>query len=725
MKCLSFPLEVMSRLKINQLKNQNTMKILSKNARGVVLLILGLVGVHGTSSVAAPYETPDYYLCYNRVGGEWNFGRVPSACDVTPWGDPAYVEENFAPVIFNDNTERGAERQRYMQEVHAMLRESVAYYLLARKPDASEAEVLAWQRANFAKAHQETFWTHYRDATDGNLKMVRGDYGHGHGMVQIDDRWHFPKLEEGKGWHIFENIIYGMELFYDAWEDAVSASCVSSADNWRDRARSAYSVYNGGASKICRWTDPNDVWAGNDIGFADKYDSQTWLNYVVDPLFPTSLDVACFMEGNPGCSAVAPVDADDPANWPGRQVYLTSGESCRFEGGAFECVDNPADMMCLSIVYGAPTGTSISPTAEATAAYTKNVYDRHSCFGAAVTGLSTVGQTIRSEIAINVRATPGGSAMGFASQAGKVYQVLDFVVSDINSQYRYYMIRENNRLGYIYAGKVSDFGNWTSPAPYSELEDVLIPQVEDKIRVVPESGINLRSAPDGALVANVPAGAKLKVDSVVVRGVDNSVYYGVQFQNNAGYLYGGKVLNGMTLKDWIMLDGEEPGKDHAEAGDIIQLATGINLRDVPGGSWLVTVPRGSLLYVHSIVIQGTNDYLYYEVTYNGHRGFLYGGQLEGTRTIDNWAVLASLTLADSGDKLLLRQDVEQRVAPAGDLIQVIPEGTKVKVITSVVMGDNNDVYYQVKYEGQTGFIFAGHLTPASTLGDWSETVKEK
>lgn len=702
------------------------MKNYSISVGRFLALPLLLIGLYSSFSTAAPYETPDYYLCNNRIGGEWNFGRVPSACDVAPWGDPVYVTDNFAPVIFDDNVAVSGERQRYMQEVHAMLRDSVKYYLLARKPDAGADEIAAWQQANFAKAHQETFWTHYRDATDGNIKMVRGDYGHGHGMVQIDDRWHFPKLEEGKGWHIFENIIYGMELFYDAWEDAATTTCVSSPSNWRDRARSAYAVYNGGASKICRWTNPNDTWAQNDIGFADKYDSQTWLNYIGDIYQETTLDIPCFMEGNPGCTAVATVDADDPANWPGRQIYLASGETCRFENGTFECVASPVDIMCLNIQYGAPTGTSLSPTSGATESYNKTLHEKHSCFAGAVAGLATVGESVRSELNITMRATPGGSSLGITSKAGKVYQVLDYVVNDLNAQYRYYLISENGRLGYIYAGKISDHGNWATSASYSDLIDVLIPQPGDHIRIVPESGISLRDAPGGNLLATIPADKKRRVFSVVVQGADNSVYYGVAYDDLIGYVYGGKVLNGMTLQDWILPDGVSPTPLHPDTGDVIEIAnsSGINMREVPGGSFMVTVPRGSLLYVFSTVVQGTNDYLYYEVTYNGQRGYIYGGQLAGTRTVENWAVLSQVQLASAGDTLELLKDGNQYVTPGEDVIQPVSAGKRVKVLSAAVQGEDNDVYYQVKYRGNTGFIYGGSLTPASTLSNWAVIIKE-
>lgn len=700
------------------------MKQLSRLCGLVVGAVVFSVSICTPSAVAAPYSTPDYYLCNNRVGGEWNFGRVPYACDVDPWGDPGYVTDSFSQIIFDDNLTRSIERQRYMLELHAMLRDSVEYYLLARKPSASANEIIAWQRANFAKAHQETFWTHYRDSTDGNIKMIRGDYGHGHGMVQIDDRWHFPKLEEGKGWHIFENIIYGMELFYDAWEDAAVASCVSSSDNWRSRARSAYSVYNGGASKICRWTNPNDVWAQNDIGFVNKYDSETWLSYISDTSHQTTLDIGCFMEGNPGCTAIETVDADDPSNWPGRQINLASGEACRFESNAFECVADPVDMACLNIQYGAPTNSSISPSAGVSDLYAKTVHEKHACYADAVPGLITVGGAITSEIAITMRASPGGSSLGLATQQGKVYQVLDYVVSDTTDLYRYYLVQEDGQVGYIYAGGDGDHGGWATVADSSLLVDVLIPRAGDSIEITAASGINLRQTPGGVLLNTVPSSEILSVLSLVVQGVDNTVYYEVSYTGDTGFIYGGKVLNGMTLSDWAVPVEVPSTPLYPDSGDVIEVVNGagVNLRDAPGGNLLVNVPSGSLLYVFSTTVQGTNDYVYYEVTFNGQHGYVYGGQLAGDSTLDSWGMLSTVQVAGVGDQIALQTAINQRVSPGGSLIQSIPADTVLSVISSVVQGDDNYVYYEVSYNGSVGYVYSGYLTPASTLSNWTTIV---
>ena len=119
--------------------------------------------------------------------------------------------------------------------------------------------------------------------------------------MQIDDRWHFTAINNGKGWQLIDNLIYALEIYYSEWQRAAQAWCVSSADAWRARSRSAYSAYNGGPSQICRWADPDSMWVGFDRAFADKYDFQAWTSYVSDASAASPINVICLVEGNEVC----------------------------------------------------------------------------------------------------------------------------------------------------------------------------------------------------------------------------------------------------------------------------------------------------------------------------------------------------------------------------------------------------------------------------------------
>lgn len=228
-------------------------------------------------------ETSDWWRCPERLEGEWTFGRAPHGCDVEAFGSATVVRTDFRAYIFDDEQPRDEERVRYMGELYAFLTDEAAGYIRTRRPEVSAPEVAAWQHAIHATAHQEAFWTHYREAAVAGarwLTMIRGDLGHGHGLMQIDDRYHSGAIEGGIGWRLDENLIYGLDIYYAGWQQAPEQWCVASADDWTARARSAYSAYNGGPAQICRWTDPAHPWARNDVGFYEKYTRMEWLGYV-------------------------------------------------------------------------------------------------------------------------------------------------------------------------------------------------------------------------------------------------------------------------------------------------------------------------------------------------------------------------------------------------------------------------------------------------------------
>jgi len=178
------------------------------------LFLVMLLAILTTPLYAGFNDTADYWLCKNRIGGDWGYGRIPYACDVDSFGSPDFVRKNYERLLFDESVDRTTERARYMNDMNMAIGEIADYYLAKRKPDASAAEQQAWQRAVRAVANNESFWSQYRDHTDGKIKMVRGDSGHGHGMMQVDDRWHFDALNDGKGWHFVEHMFYALEWWW-------------------------------------------------------------------------------------------------------------------------------------------------------------------------------------------------------------------------------------------------------------------------------------------------------------------------------------------------------------------------------------------------------------------------------------------------------------------------------------------------------------------------------
>ncbi len=273
-----------------------TKGIVCKSATALALLTCAW-----SSSVSAQaVDTQDYYLCAHKVSDTtFDFGTIPSWCDVDPFGSPEVIQTHFSEVMFNGFESESEERERYMSTMYPAIRDAAEYYLSVRKPNASITEQAAWLHAVMATASVETKWSHYLHYQgDEKIKMIRGDRGHGHGMMQIDDRWHFTAIEDGKGVQIFENMVYALDIFYNGWRYSVAQNCVSGENDWEARSRSAYSAYNGGPTDWCRWKDTPYT---QDDNYIAHYSGKAWEDFVADKNATAALDVACYMEDNQAC----------------------------------------------------------------------------------------------------------------------------------------------------------------------------------------------------------------------------------------------------------------------------------------------------------------------------------------------------------------------------------------------------------------------------------------
>lgn len=613
--------------------------------------LLGLISTLLTLSPlkavqAAPWDTEDYYQCFNQTPWGSGFGSFAIACDVEPWGQPNFVLDNFSTIMFNHGTQTG-ERTRFMNELYSVLKATTRYYIETRKPDVSEAEVEAWQLANFAKAHQESFWTHYRYSQSGLVQMLRGDSGHGHGLVQIDDRWHFTKIEEGAGWHIFKNITYGMEIFFSEWQSAASASCVESETSWLQRSRAAYAAYNGGPTKVCRWTDPTDVWAQNDQGYLEKIQNSAWLDHISDETLMTEIDIVCFMEEQRGCSAaegMVEVDSDNPENWASREIILESGESCLLVDGALECVENGKDFLCLNLQHGVTKG-KVFPSESVSKDYGKVVNEPQACYQAASADLAFTGQAMKYVGKTNGYAASapelydrvGGSKTGSQITWGKPYQVLDVIInglSEENSGQVYYKVKDTYSQGYVLVGDFDQLKDQTELVDVMLLpkEYVSIAREGDQIAVLNPNGLNLYEQIDSTTASTtIPFDTELVVLSTHLRGDDIHIYYQVEHQGSQGFIFGGKVLNGNTQNNWAAIEQFTSGDQVTTLIDTALKPDGTGDSD---NSQNMIIPANSVLLVLEKVLKfkGEDHELWdYKVSFNNQIGTLFGGFTQPSR----------------------------------------------------------------------------------------------
>ncbi len=233
--------------------------------------------------------------CLNEIGGDWQFATAPSACDVSPLVKKSVIESEYGAVIYDDGQ---ANLQTYLSHMYPLLREAGKAYIHRRHPQVSDQEEKAFLEGLFTLAHQESFWTHYRQGTDQIIRYMRGDALHGHGLMQVDDRSHIDALKQGRGVDLVYNIMFGLDIYYQAWMLAPQKSCVKGETDYQNRARAAWSAYNGGMGAICRWKiNPS----GGDQQYLSKIIQKQWLQFVVNQNAPVLVDIQCLMLGQRPC----------------------------------------------------------------------------------------------------------------------------------------------------------------------------------------------------------------------------------------------------------------------------------------------------------------------------------------------------------------------------------------------------------------------------------------
>jgi len=517
----------------------------------LTMLCLGLLGLMPMQSAQAQNPTPNDWLCSNKVGGTWTHGRAPSGCDGSTFGPDSFVRGNYAPVIFNDAVNGTAERQRYLQELYAAMRDATSRYLLLRNPTASADEIAGFQRGVFALLRQESFWSHYRDAqlSAGQayvLKMMRGDSGHGHGMMQLDDRYHFVPVGEGKGWNMMQNFSYAIEIYYDAWKKA-PVSCLAGATSgdpayWRSRARSAWSAYNGGPTKVCRWQNPADANVAKDNGYRDNYDNQLWAPDVADKSKAAAIDVACLMDNGTQCPL--PVSGGLEA---GKLIKIGSS-ACVLVGAALECVDDLRDAACLASRASFDASQAITVYGYEVNGRTRIDHNRHRLCRASADGLQALGSAITTTTVMELRGTIDGAVIG--SLPVGTYQVLDFQLKNPQTLERYYRVRNAGLDGWIAAGDRSSYAGIASNAAPTTAGVMAYPG--DWVAVATTSNLNIRATPGGALLTSIPNGTKLQVKELFGTASANNLYYLVEFNGKEGWIFAGNLYPSSTLASWTV-----------------------------------------------------------------------------------------------------------------------------------------------------------------------------
>tara|TARA_B100000609_G_scaffold67579_1_gene53358 strand:+ start:14936 stop:16804 length:1869 start_codon:yes stop_codon:yes gene_type:complete len=520
-------------------------------------------------SVLAANNTPNYWNCKNRAFGSWgSIGYYADSCDVDPFVDRNQMKRIYGPVVI-PNKGSTAQINKYMSEMYPVVRDVSKFYIQSRKPGVSAAEIKAFQDAIYALVHQESFWSHYRNTSSTNLKMIRGDVGHGHGLMQVDDRHHFVSIKNGVGANLGIHFAYALDIYYQAWQAAPSKSCVSSPSNWLARTRSAYSAYNGGMGSICRWTNPKHTWARNDKNFLDKYNQRQWLKYVADTNRKASINIGCLSQGQENCPVEGgtPPPTPNPAPTPtptptpppvsdvdyAKDVFYknSKGLFCAYNDDKLLCLPNYRDAACINSLLGRNIQVAV-PFKSTYREVPIEVLDRNKICKENIPGLLEIGSSLKVLKNINLRRSPAGSLIKTLKD-GSEYQVLDFEVKNDGVQTRFYKVASGSSQGYFYAGDLKNYKEWAveaqAGAPSQE-----IAKVGDLIRILNSVGINQRTTPGGKLIQRVPKNTVVKVSEIKFSGSNNYLYYKVSYNGRDGYIYAGQGFPISTYASWAKVE---------------------------------------------------------------------------------------------------------------------------------------------------------------------------
>ncbi len=521
----------------------------------------------GQFAQAQKVNTADFWMCQSRQGGSWTVGRAANICLVSPFQKPAEVKSYWSQVTYDDSkyssssTAKKRENTRYSNEMNGLMTGIATKYLKKRLPAASDEETTAWADAILAVSYHESIWTHYRKGTDGQMRMLRGDFGHGHGLMQVDDRWHFSYVKGGGAARLQDNIIYGLDLFYSLWTKAGRASCVGGAGNYLARTRATYSMYNGGEGSVCRWKNTSHRWYKNDRNFWDHYKIKGWKKHLTNAN-TFDYNFSCLVQdGGLQCfdSTVSPLPPvvvptppvgtpSDGFNLSVENLYEVKSKnlSCTWNNSFLSCLPSNLGTQCLVDLFGIDSDKKLidleSETDKDVA--TRMINPETKCFPS---GEVTIGDFILTQANINLRKTPGGERITTVSE-NSTYQVLDIYRNE-RTKILYYLISSSNGTGYIYTGNENNKSRYTKKS-YSNSAKLFIANQDDIIEVSAASGINMRSTPGGSLQLTVPGSERLVVLSRVFRGEDKHVYYRVEYKGEKGFIYSGRLAPTPNVTNW-------------------------------------------------------------------------------------------------------------------------------------------------------------------------------
>jgi hypothetical protein len=510
--------------------------------------------------------------------------------------------------------------------MNAIIRKVAKDYYLKRVPDAKPAVLESWMRAAVAVGAHESQLSHYRISQDGRYKLMTGDHLISHGVMQVNQEFH-ANQDLDSSFDLVGNIVGGLDTYFLEWNRAINEKCYVTSNGkgpslglmLSNRARSAYSAYNGGPSRLCRFSDSKSPYKAHDDQFLTMYRDQPWMKYVTDANRPSPVNTQCLIDGDDLCAMAKPRRDQYIKSRP---ILLTDGRTCVTGDGAnFTCATDMRVFTCLAkidpnILENDPLKLDKAP---ANAKITM-VKDREPLCMKAVDGLFKVGTMIMLKKEILMRESVGGSPIG-NTRAGRIYQVQDYELRLGGKSERYYKINTlGGEDGWIYGGENQDRDSWIQVAtPQAVANAIKVAELVKAEKATAKAKAAAIPSPTPLQVTiNAPARPTAIISTARAaadESTDDSVYSSEDDRPQPVLPVVGSVIE-VVKTDGIVLRqiaGEPP-----ELPSIDQLY------------------KGARLTVEAVVNKGTENSLYLKVSQGGKTGWIYVGHTFPDVTVTTW-----------------------------------------------------------------------------------------
>jgi len=591
-------------------------------------------------------DTEDYFICDPEGNShyiDWgNWGEVGVWCNPDMLNDYYQMVEQrvisrYNGLIIQQRSSPFTERKPVLSKLVSLITVMIHKVLNERNISWEQSEIDAFTKGVIAKALQESSLSQYK-IIDDKIRLMRGDFGHGHGLSQIDDRFHFTALyEKSVTWDLLHNMAYGIDFFLDKWllikekiaQNQVACLAFDDSDYYHKLCRSTYSLYNAGSfSKVCRWTNPNDRWYQNDENYESQYellssnnlsrwDWRVDLNVAEQLVSDINID-NIFGDG------VNPPIPEEPA-----PIIPHTAATSSYLQGASNCVIRPSDNDSLeAICY--PNQDAI---------YCENVVQPIENF-------------------------PDST-----------------VITDEQIQFYEISFRLGSETSICNEAFPPDIKNTANPGDTIQLK---------------YNRSRFETPYDGQLSPSAPSGyVAIVIDRKFIdfnRKDNYSVWYKIIYQGEDSWILGGTVGDGFNAYAELTDDIPNDFSGLPQAGSLVTtMGDSVHMTSQPyGGDLLTIIPDGTEIEVLQLIIQSnTFNSAYLRILYNGGEGFIYIGPANGERVN---IIPPEPDMPPEPDP-----DWHEKDLQANDIIQMNPYTNKLDQIFTVEAPDMNATSIRIHF----------------------------